>query len=797
MAGAFDTVLAPAFTLSLKSDSDSSFLFNLCDSPIKLRVSAAAESAFSLVLSLTKSWGRLRVDDLIEVCERLNQRDREYHYAVGEPKADGVELRVKGWIGHQMNTKNWEPVIIALVDCMLRDFTQVERMLEKGNIDLPLALMANHRFAELIWPVIAYFSPKDYTLVCDEFGSDHFSANFDFSHNLKRVSSQRLKIEFADKLGNLRISLTHSEEGKVTKAKLTDLNLRSSDIKIQKGRLTAGTSIRPEASVLTGVLYVAQRYIHTVGVLMEAGVLKGRLPFPAAKVLYKSEEDLNFEMFLGDLEQLRPNVFEVLSEFQPQPCPPRWTLPAFREVLLPDIDRFQAILSEFRSFCLDLRFAVPRVHSELLYFDSERRTVLTDLSGLQLIAEIQAGAKDSYTLYRYMQELLGTMTDINKAGYEISRVKATWYENKYTNSTVVVPDLAKNQWSILSYQGGMGEDEGLEALAHLPLYLQSLGYEEALKLAEKVKLQETEARENTLIVAGLARGDSELAFFPMKTSTVVLNSLLRRLWWDYTKASVACSPQSLALFQIIRPEGITLGIRQIIDREAHSYASLPIDGKELILGHLYTYLEKTQKSGVGHLMLRPEVVFLSESTVKVREPQFSVFRLRKLKGDSADLAITELDFLDPSVITYIYLKRCSSSLKSQQPFDQFQSEAKKLEAKCRKYFRRITAKCDIYSFAMFIYTLIWPREKPFDYVWELEEIRVPAKLDEFYSYVVKPHRRPLIQESFENRFPDFTETLRRCFMKPDCRPTLLDLKQFIPRIPEFRKFVEDLTVDKH
>lgn len=794
MAGAFDSVLAPAFTLSLRqeSNSDSSLLFNLSDSPVKLRVSAAPESSYSLTLYQTKTWPR-GGDDLMEVCERLNQRGREYHYAVGEPKAEGTELRVKGWVGHQINTKNWEPVLITLVDSMLRDFTLVERMLNDGNINLPLASATLHRFAELIWPVITYFSPKDYTLVCGESGSGHFSSNFDFSHNLKRVSSQRLKILFDSQSGNLRISLTHSEEGKVTKAKLKDLGLRSGDIKVIKGRLNVGTSIRLGAQILTGVLFVAQNYINAVGRLMEVGVLSGKLPFPAAKVLFKPEEDPDFSLFLEYLEQLRPNVFEVLSAFQPPPCPSCWTLPAFREVLLPDTDRCEALLSEFRTFCLGIRFAVPRVHPQLLHFDSDRRTVLTDLSGLQPIAEMQAGAKDSYTLFRYMTELLGTMTEMNKAGYEMTRVKSTWYENKYANSTVVMPDLARNHWSISIYKGGMGEDEGLEALSHLPPYLQPLGYEEALKLAEEIKNQENDpkkCRENALIVAGLTSGDRALAFFPTETSTILLNSLLRRLWFDCTKASIA-SPQSLSLIQILRPDGTTLGMRHVIGREAVSYAALPIDGKEQVLGHLYTHLERTQKNGIGHFMLRPGVVFLSEGTLKVRDPQFSVYRLRKLHGEQADLAMTELDYVDPSVLTYIYLKRSSASLKSQQSYDQ--SEAARLEAKCRKYFHRISPKCDIYSFAMFIYALIWPRNEPFSYVWRLEDSRGTSKLDGFYHEVVKLHRRPLIPEQFENAFPAFTETLRRCFMKPDCRPSLQELKLFVPQVPEFRKCAEILS----
>jgi len=203
------------------------------------------------------------------------------------------------------------------------------------------------------------------------------------------------------------------------------------------------------------------------------------------------------------------------------------------------------------------------------------------------------------------------------------------------------------------------------------------------------------------------------------------------------------------------------------------------------------------------MMLRPEVVFfrLKDSTVEVRDPQFSVYSLRKMNSDS--LAIQDLDYLDPSVISYIQWKRRCHSLKTMK-FAADQTEAMAAskasanfaESKCRKYFRRITPKSDIYSFAMFLYAQIWQTHAPFDYVHEVVEGSPSFTLEQFYYYVVKPHRRPIISERFEGMYPVFTETLRRCFMKPESRPSLQELHSFIGEIGKFRRYVEEEEAQK-
>ena len=797
MAVALDVVFAPAFTLVNKpeSSSDSSHIFKYLETPLQMRVSAA-ESAFSLILYQTQAWKRSQ-EDLIEICEQLNQRGREYHYAIGDAKADSAELRVKAWAGHELGSKNWESVLITLVDSMLRDFTfVVQKLLNEGPVQLPLSAVSAHPFARQIWTVITFFEPKEYTLVCDDSGSGHFNAHFNFSHNHKRVSSQRLKVRYTAHNGNLRISIVHRDEGKVTKANLQDLNLRSNELKIEKGRLTAGVNVRLEAPILNGVLYVAQRFTNVLGVLMEVGVLKGKLPFPASKILYTPEADPNFELFLGDFEQLRPKVFDLVSTFVPPPYPQRWSFPSFREVCLPSNDQYNAILSKIQSVRSNLRFSALLVHPELLHFDPERRTILTDLSGLKPAAEMQTQTQEGFKLYGYMEELLGTMADLNKVGLEMIRVKETWYEDRSMGRTVVVPDIAENRFSIETYQGGMGEVEGLEAISRLEPYLQQLNFEHAMDLAVKIKSHVDRTREQPSIVDSLSAEDTEIANFPTETSSIALASLLRRLWWNCTQASIASSPQSLV--QTTGTEGIQLGIRRIITPKAVKFAALPVEGQDIALERLYRYLERTQNCGVAHLMLRPEVVFyiLENSTVEVRDPQFSVYNLRKMKNDS--LAIQDLDYLDPSVVSYIQWKcRCHSFKTMKVTADQYEAleaakvSTKLLESKCRKYFRRITPKSDIYSFAMLLYAQIWRTQAPFDYVHDLVNSSSSFTLEEFYHYVVKPHRRPIISERFEDAFPLFTETLRRCFMKPESRPSLKELYNFIGEISKFRLFVEE------
>jgi hypothetical protein len=475
-------------------------------------------------------------------------------------------------------------------------------------------------------------------------------------------------------------------------------------------------------------------------------------------------------------------------------------------VCLPNKNQYDSILSKIQTIRSSLRFSALLVHPELLHFDSERRTVLADLSGLKPVAEMQLQTQEGYKLYGYMEELLGTMAALNKVGLEMNRVKTTWYEDRSMGRTVVVPDIAENRLSIDTYQGGMGEVGGLEAISQLEPYLQQLSFEDALNLVVKIKTYVNgakETKEKAYIVDLLSSEDTEIAHFPTETSTITLASLLRRLWWNCTQASIATSPQSLSLVQATQTDGVRLGIRRLITQEAVPFAALTVEGQEIALEKLYRYLEGTQKRGVAHMMLRPEVVFfrLKDSTVEVRDPQFSVYSLRKMTSDS--LAIQDLDYLDPSVISYIQWKRRCHSLKTMK-FAADQTEAMEAskasanfaESKCRKYFRRITPKSDIYSFAMFLYAQIWQTQAPFDYVHEVVEGSTSFTLETFYYYVVKPHRRPIISERFEGMYPVFTEKLRRCFMKPESRPSLEELYSFIGEIGKFRKYVEEEEAQK-
>ena len=770
---AFDRLLAPAFQLISIQTVNTDTNFNFAMSETMLSVSCRG---MGVKVEIHQKWEReMRESEVTEACERVNRRGMPFHYGVQE----GKEVRVVAWLAMpSLQTKDWEPLVQLLIDTMLRDSFLFLQTLKCDRLPLPLTPHPPHPFACSIWPLISYLEPDDYKLTCNSHGYGKFSANFPFTHNYTVISEQKVKVKTEKATGDLTVAVSHCASRVLTKEKMMELGLISKDVKLVKHRLTASIKLpnTEPLTLLNSLMHITQQYIYSLGRLMESGVTPGKLPFPAVQVLHKDHRDPHFALFVRDLDLLRPKLFDIPADFTTPMVPNRWCLESFREVWVGKRELFERIRQEYVSVRLGIRFILPQIRFNLLKFDANTGTIVTDLTGLTRISDIFPNTRDSLLLSAYIQQLLDIISQASISKYRVNRVKSTWYEYTDISKSVIIPDIDSMKWSVVGSEGGMREIEGLKEVGKVGCYLLPVTLENAKEVVRQLTRISGESCDFEVDMANL-----QLGTFQPRDSTISLYQLLTRLIWFYFKPLSVLQNVHYHLIQSTVQNSSILSLRRILDPTAFPFTQLPPEGKLTFIGELYIQLQKLQKDGIAVLLLRPESIFIINNKIEIREFVFNTKGLDQLMDQKKYADLRNLDYIDPAVISYLYWKSGGYYATEDIP---------KAKSKCIKFSRKISQKCDIFSFAMFIYSLIWPENSAFQYVLDLHNQAVFG-FNEYFSEVVKLNRRPIIPVRFEERFPEATDVMRRSFMKTECRPELKDMELLVKEVTDLRKWVEE------
>jgi hypothetical protein len=507
--------------------------------------------------------------------------------------------------------------------------------------------------------------------------------------------------------------------------------------------------------LLTAILSVFQSYF----ALAERLIL--RCPVLNSPVKDALEGDLSTEIGNVDraIEVLRGLGGSVVPTFVPVP---KRSLP-YMEISLGTVLKYERAKEAFQKAVEIFAYRPSPILFPLVRFDNLSRVIYIDTR--DVIRATTLTKRPLTQLKSYAIGLIEAIQRCNEVGLGLDSISAAWYINKWSNSVVLLPVFKQGKLIIRPGQLGNAALFTLAALKKVKsLSSLQLSYQDFTSLLDFPIFTVNSVPAHA---TPLFQSDSETS------PTLPFPVALERLYWAVLMPRTAFALQEPQFtLQIVREIGsspIHLSVLEVPPTLPHSPDIYSDFDTVLTFTSLGNKLKTAHSSLICHLLLSPSKVRLGLDTHQsyVTGFNFSAYQLVvrhvKRKQDPG-----ELDYLDPAVISYIWWKR-----------DKTQAGKRKRE----KYINRIDWRSDIYSFAMLLYTVIFKKPRPF---WYIEDSNT---FPGFFHNVVKPHRRPLIEESHERDFPKAVDLLRRSWERPALRPSLEELMSNLAEFAEMQERV--------
>ena len=461
-------------------------------------------------------------------------------------------------------------------------------------------------------------------------------------------------------------------------------------------------------------------------------------------------------VFEGDLRTKIENedrAIEVLSSIGSSIVPtfipvPKRSLP-YMEISLGSVLKYERAKEAFERAVETFAYRPSPILFPLVRFDNLSRVIYIDTRDVTRVTSLTK--RLVIELKGYALGLIEAIERCNEVGLGLDSISAAWYIHKWSNSVVLLPVL--KQGRLIIRPGQLG-NAALFTLAGLKkaksLSSLQISYQDFISLLDLPIFTVNRVPEHA---SPLFQSDSETS--PALPFPVALE----RWYWAVLRPRTAFALQDPQFtLQIVREIGsspVRLYAVEVSPTLPPSFDIYSDFNTVSTLTNLGKKLQAAHSSLICHLLLSPSKVKLDLDTLQpyITGFNFSAYQLvvRYVKS-SQDPG--ELDYFDPAVISYIWWKR-----------DKTQAGKRKRE----KYINRIDWRSDIYSFAMLLYTIIFKKPRPFSYVED------STTFTGFFRNVVKPHRRPLIEEGYEKDFPKAVDLLRRSWERPALRPTLEEL----------------------